>query len=99
MLLGVSSLVNFAFAFIVTTTFLSIESSIGNGFVFGLYAISVGIGLLFAFCGIPETKAKTVDQINHDIDLLPWWTYSTKDKEEENGPMLTTQEFVEVHID
>lgn len=98
MLLGVSSVVNFAFAFIVTTTFLSIESSMKNGFIFGLYAIVVGIGLLFAFSGIPETKAKTVNQINHDIDLLPWWTYGTNDKEE-NGPMVTTQEFAEVHID
>lgn len=95
MSLGVSSVVNFAFAFIVTTSFLSIESSIGNGFIYGLYAIIVGIGLLFVFYGIPETKAQTVHQINHEIENLPWWTYRTED--EENAPMLT-EELANVNI-
>jgi Sugar (and other) transporter len=95
MSLGVSSVVNFAFAFIVTTSFLSIESSIGNGFIYGLYAIIVGIGLLFAFYGIPETKAQTVHQINHEIENLPWWTCRTED--EENAPMLT-EELANVNI-
>ena len=58
-------IVDFAIAFPVIISFLSIESSVGIGFIFALHAIIAGIGLLFAFCCIPEIRAMTVDEKDH----------------------------------
>lgn len=63
-----------------------------------MYAIIVGFGLLFAFYGIPESRAMTVDDIDRAIPQMLWWASDTT-SEHQAGPMLATQAFVEVVTD
>ena len=71
--LGASTICNFGSAILVTSTFLTMQTAWGSTALFGSYlGISV-LGFLFALMAVPETKDKTVEQINADLIGMLWW--------------------------
>lgn len=54
---------NWLLAFAVTSTFNSLNQSIGSGQVFWLFAGIMLVGFVFIFFVVPETKGKSVDEI------------------------------------
>ena len=53
--------------FILTYTFPLLEKSIGTGNTFWLYAAICVVGLVFIFTKLPETKGKSLEQIEKDL--------------------------------
>ncbi|CAH0694342.1 unnamed protein product [Spodoptera exigua] len=54
---------NWLLSFTVTSTFNSLNAAIGSGQVFWMFAGIMLIGFVFIFFVIPETKGKSVDEI------------------------------------
>lgn len=54
---------NWLLSFTVTSTFNSLNESIGSGQVFWLFAGIMLVGFVFIFFVVPETKGKSVDEI------------------------------------
>ncbi|KAJ2944156.1 hypothetical protein O0L34_g18127 [Tuta absoluta] len=54
---------NWLLSFAVTSTFSSLNTAIGPGQVFWLFAGIMLLGFLFIFFVVPETKGKSVDEI------------------------------------
>lgn len=71
--LGISTVINFGSAIVVTSTFLSMQSALGNTALFGSYLFVSVVGFLFALTAIPETKEKSVEQINAELGRMLWW--------------------------
>lgn len=53
--------------FILTYTFPLLENSIGTGNTFWLYAAICVAGFVFVFLKLPETKGKSLEQIEHEL--------------------------------
>jgi len=53
--------------FILTYTFPMLNASLGAAGTFWLYAIICVLGFLFIFAKLPETKGKTLEQIERDL--------------------------------
>ena len=53
--------------FILTYTFPILEKSIGTGNTFWLYAAICLAGFVFVFLKLPETKGKSLEQIEHEL--------------------------------
>ena len=56
---------NWVFNMIVSITFLSLVSTLGQPLTFGLYAVLCVISLLFVVLFLPETKGKTLEDMEH----------------------------------
>lgn len=54
---------NWLLSFTVTSTFTMLNKSIGSGQVFWLFASIMLLGFVFIFLVVPETKGKSVDEI------------------------------------
>ncbi|CAG9793661.1 unnamed protein product [Diatraea saccharalis] len=54
---------NWLLSFTVTSTFNSLNTAIGSGQVFWMFAGIMVIGFVFIFFVVPETKGKSVDEI------------------------------------
>jgi Sugar (and other) transporter len=54
---------NWSLAFVITATFTSISDGIGIGPTFWIFASLSGLGTLFVFFIIPETKGKSMTEI------------------------------------
>lgn len=54
---------NWLLSFTVTSTFNSLNAAIGSGQVFWMFAGIMLLGFVFIFLIVPETKGKTVDEI------------------------------------
>lgn len=54
---------NWLLSFTVTSTFNSLNTAIGSGQVFWLFAGIMVLGFVFIFFVVPETKGKSVDEI------------------------------------
>ena len=67
--LGVSTVVTYLAASLVTSTFLSARQYTGPAIVFALYGLVTVAGLVFAILAIPDTAQRTHYEI--DRDLLP----------------------------
>ncbi|KAI5644141.1 sugar transporter domain-containing protein [Phthorimaea operculella] len=54
---------NWLLSFAVTSTFVPLKTSIGDGQVFWMFAGIMLLGFIFIFFVVPETKGKSVDEI------------------------------------
>jgi len=60
---AVATAVNWASAFIVSQMFLSLIDAIGDSFTFWLFALFCGLGWVWIFYAVPETKGRSLEQI------------------------------------
>jgi hypothetical protein len=65
---------NWGFNFAISYTFLSLTSAISKGGTFWLYAFFAACAIVFFWTLVPETKDRTLEQIEselgvHDADL------------------------------
>ena len=60
---AIATAFNWASAFIVSQVFLSLIGAIGNSFTFWLFALFCGVGWAFVFYRVPETKGRSLEQI------------------------------------
>lgn len=58
--------VNWIMSFIVSLTFLSLFETFGGPGTFGVYALTSAVLGIFALKVIPETKGKTLEEIERD---------------------------------
>lgn len=54
---------NWALAFLITSTFEKMKDALGEGETFWLFTAFCVVGLLFVFFFVPETKGKSLAQI------------------------------------
>ncbi|KAL3909508.1 MAG: hypothetical protein SGILL_008061, partial [Bacillariaceae sp.] len=73
--LGVSTIVTFACAAVVTRTFLSAQTVLGPSKVFAIYCVITIFGLFFEYLAIPDTGEKTVEQIDDALGGMYWWRF------------------------
>ncbi|XP_013188435.1 facilitated trehalose transporter Tret1-2 homolog isoform X1 [Amyelois transitella] len=62
---------NWLLSFAVTSTFNALNDSIGSGQVFWLFASIMVVGFVFVFFIVPETKGKSVDEIQVMLGAQP----------------------------
>ncbi|XP_053606396.1 facilitated trehalose transporter Tret1-2 homolog isoform X3 [Plodia interpunctella] len=62
---------NWLLSFAVTSTFNALNQSIGSGQVFWLFASIMVVGFIFVFFIVPETKGKSVDEIQVMLGAEP----------------------------
>jgi MFS transporter, SP family, galactose:H+ symporter len=60
-----SSFSNWVANFLVSLTFLSLIGAIGEAFTFWLFAVMALLALLFCWRLVPETKGRSLEQIEH----------------------------------
>lgn len=60
---AVATAFNWASAFVVSQVFLSMIDAIGNSFTFWLFALFCVLGGAFVFYAVPETKGRSLEQI------------------------------------
>lgn len=60
-------LFNWLMAFMVTKFFNNLTTNFGNGVTFGIFSLICAIGLIFVFFLVPETKGKTLEQIQLEL--------------------------------
>ena len=59
----IAAFVNWLFNYLVSLTFLDLIAAIGSQGAFFLYALISAIAFWFIFCYIPETKGKSLEEI------------------------------------
>ncbi len=74
--LGYSTIISYMCGALATETFLHAQSMLGPSFVFGIYCIITVAGAMFAYLAIPDTGAKTVEEIDESLSRMYWWKYS-----------------------
>lgn len=62
---------NWLLSFTVTSTFNSLNASIGSGQVFWMFAGIMVVGFVFIFFVVPETKGKSVEEIQVMLGAAP----------------------------
>ncbi|CAH2091486.1 unnamed protein product [Euphydryas editha] len=62
---------NWLLSFTVTSTFNLLNTSIGEGQVFWMFAGIMLVGFIFIFFIVPETKGKSVDEIQYMLGAKP----------------------------
>lgn len=60
---AVATAVNWGSAFLVSQCFLSLIGAIGNSFTFWLFALFCGLGWVWIYHAVPETKGRSLEQI------------------------------------
>lgn len=75
--LGVSTIITYLCASIVTRTFLSANNALGPSKVFAIYWFVNTIGILFAYLAVPDTGEKTVEEIEVSLRQMWWWRYDS----------------------
>ncbi len=60
---GIGAMTNWLFNLIVTVSFLTMLNALGSADTFWLYAIMCGVCLIFAIFFVPETKDRTLEEI------------------------------------
>jgi MFS transporter, SP family, galactose:H+ symporter len=73
--LGVSTIVTYLCASLVTRTFLMAQSWMGPSKVFACYLLVTVMGIVFSFMAIPDTGDKTLEQIELTLRGMPWWRF------------------------
>lgn len=71
--LGTATVVNYLMAALTTSTFLSIQSTLGSSIVFGVYGAVTAIGIGFVYLAIPDTGGKSVQEIDRAFREMWWW--------------------------
>jgi sugar porter (SP) family MFS transporter len=69
--MSVASTANWGANFIVTISFLTLLSAIGGTGVFFLYGFLTLVALLYFFKRVPETKGRSLQEIERDLRGLP----------------------------
>lgn len=64
---SISGTINWILAFVVTKSFKNVTDTIGSGQTFWLFSCFTFIGLIFVFFCVPETKNKTLLEIQKDL--------------------------------
>lgn len=82
---------NWILAFIVTKTFGNIRDSIGQGETFFLFAGLSVVGILFVFFAVPETKGKSLSEIQV---MLAGESGTTQDTEQPQHHIQATEESI-----
>ncbi len=67
--MALSTGISWACAFIVVQLYPIMEASIGTGIAFGIFAFLMLVACLFIAFFIPETKGKTLEEIQHELKL------------------------------
>lgn len=62
-----SCVLNWILAFIVTKFYSDLADSFGSYTTFWIFAVISGIGTVFVFFLVPETKGKTLDEIQKEL--------------------------------
>ena len=75
--LGVSTIVTYLCASLVTRTFLSAQTALGPSKVFAIYCLINTIGIIFAYLAIPDTGEQTVEQIEVSLRRMWWWRFDS----------------------
>ena len=65
--MAVSTVANWGANFLVAATFLSLGGAITTGGTFYLYAGIAVLAFLFFLTKVPETKDRTLEQIQHEL--------------------------------
>lgn len=60
-------LFNWIMAFLVTKFYSGFENSFGSNFTFWIFSIICALGFVFVFLIVPETKGKTLEQIQCEL--------------------------------
>lgn len=72
--LGGSTIVTYTCAALVTSTFISAQEWLGRpSLVFLFYLLVTCTGFLFALLAIPDTKEKSIDDIEDALDGMVFW--------------------------
>ncbi|KAM7357345.1 solute carrier family 2 member nebulosa isoform 2-T3 [Cochliomyia hominivorax] len=58
---------NWVLAFIVTKTFVNLKEALGSGETFWLFAGITVVGFIFVFVFVPETKGKSLNEIQDEL--------------------------------
>lgn len=69
--MSATMLSNWTMNFLVSLTFLTLLEALGGAGTFTLYAAVCALLLLFTLRRIPETRGKTLEQIEHDLTARP----------------------------
>ncbi|EDW73091.2 uncharacterized protein Dwil_GK17357 [Drosophila willistoni] len=64
---SIAGTTNWVLAFIVTKTFTNLNDSLGAGGTFWLFAGLTVIGVFFVFFAVPETKGKSLNEIQAEL--------------------------------
>lgn len=64
---SIITLFNWVGVFVVTRTFSPLKDNLGNHGAFWTYAVISAIGTLFVYFLVPETKGKSVEQIQQEL--------------------------------
>jgi hypothetical protein len=91
--LGVSTIVTYGCAALVTRTFLDAKKVMGPSKVFAIYCIITILGIIFEYLAIPDTGEKSVEQIDQALSGLYWWRFdsiavSQIDLDSPSGPIV-----------
>ncbi|XP_064464726.1 proton myo-inositol cotransporter-like [Ornithodoros turicata] len=73
---SIATSVCWAFNLLVSMTFLTLTEALTKYGTFWLYGGLSTVGLLFFFLFLPETKGKSLDELE-DLFAHPWWSDST----------------------
>jgi MFS transporter, SP family, galactose:H+ symporter len=87
--LGTSTIVTYLCAWLVTSTFLSMQSAIGAPTVFAIYGIVTLLGMVFAYLAIPDTGNKSAEEIDEDLKQMWWWRQRELVRDEFNVSVTT----------
>jgi MFS transporter, SP family, arabinose:H+ symporter len=71
--LGISTVVTYLCAAIVTYTFLSATAWVGSSILFSFYFLITCFGFVFAYLAIPETGGLNPQGIDNELDRMIWW--------------------------
>lgn len=75
--MGVSTIVTYCCAALVTRTFLSAKKVLGPSKVFAIYCIITIFGIIFEYLAIPDTGEKSVEQIDEALGGMYWWRFDS----------------------
>ncbi|KAL1449997.1 hypothetical protein WDU94_002460, partial [Cyamophila willieti] len=64
---GIAVALNWSLAFVVTLSFSTLTATLGTGITFWLFTVLCLIGTMFVFRSVPETKGKTLIQIQKEL--------------------------------
>jgi sugar porter (SP) family MFS transporter len=67
--MGCATFANWLFNYLVSLTFLDLVESLSSGGVFFLYALITILGIWFTRIFIPETKGKSLEEIERSLNL------------------------------
>ncbi|XP_023167618.2 facilitated trehalose transporter Tret1-2 homolog isoform X2 [Drosophila hydei] len=64
---SIAGTTNWVLAFVVTKTFKNLNDSLGSGGTFWLFAGVTIVGVIFVFLAVPETKGKSLNEIQMEL--------------------------------